>query len=234
MNTVVDEVLAGQPRYNIKDNGGTTLYSNVQIDLATNVTTAGTPLNKALFDSIQTDLNSRLLVSNKATTAEAQAGTNDTKYMTPLKTKQRQQSLTTTKNLDATGSATAQTIFDFSTATGSIVEISGLFICSNAVNTNPLMEVNGSGIHGRSVKGYSATQFRCPRNTTSSFWFRFDLTSKSFVGQFEEIGDPSQTSSTSGVCDSFAGHFTSLTTLSVTLRGTTGQSSVQATITQNY
>lgn len=83
MNTVVDEVLAGQPRYNIKDNGGTTLYSNVQIDLATNVTTAGTPLNKALFDSIQTDLNSRLLVSNKATPAEVIAGTNNTKYITP-------------------------------------------------------------------------------------------------------------------------------------------------------
>lgn len=86
MNNVVDEVLAGSPRYTIKDDGGTTLYDNVQIDLKTQVTTAGTPLNKALFDSIQTDLNSRLLVSNKASQNEAQAGINDTKYMTPLKT----------------------------------------------------------------------------------------------------------------------------------------------------
>ena len=94
MNNVIDEVLAGSPRYNIKDNGGTALYSNVQIDLATQVTTAGTPLNKALFDSIQTDLNSRLLVSNKASQAEAQAGINDTKYMTPLKTQQKINALT--------------------------------------------------------------------------------------------------------------------------------------------
>ena len=38
-----------------------------------------------MFDSIQSDLNSRLLISNKATTSEAQTGTNDIKYMTPLK-----------------------------------------------------------------------------------------------------------------------------------------------------
>lgn len=95
MNNVIDEVLAGEPRYTIKDNGGTTLYDNVQIDLKTQVTTPGTPLNKALFDSIQADLNTRLLISNKATTAEAQTGTNDTKYMTPLKTQQKLTSLTT-------------------------------------------------------------------------------------------------------------------------------------------
>lgn len=35
----VDEVLASSPRYTIKDNGGTTLYDNVQIDLKTQVTT---------------------------------------------------------------------------------------------------------------------------------------------------------------------------------------------------
>lgn len=39
MNNVIDEVLAGSPRYTIKDNGGTTLYDNVQIDLKTAVTT---------------------------------------------------------------------------------------------------------------------------------------------------------------------------------------------------
>lgn len=95
MNNVIDEVLAGEPRYNIKTDGGSSIYNNVQIDLATTVTTSGTPLNKALFDSIQADLNTRLLISNKATTAEAQAGTNDTKYMTPLKTQQKLNSLTT-------------------------------------------------------------------------------------------------------------------------------------------
>jgi len=39
MNNVIDEVLAGDPRYTIKDNGGTTLYDNVQINLKTQVTT---------------------------------------------------------------------------------------------------------------------------------------------------------------------------------------------------
>jgi hypothetical protein len=39
MNNVIDEVLAGSPRYNIKDNGGTSIYENVQIDLATQITT---------------------------------------------------------------------------------------------------------------------------------------------------------------------------------------------------
>lgn len=50
---VIDEVLASTPRYTIKDNGGTTLYDNVQIDLKTAVTTQGTALNKALFDKIE-------------------------------------------------------------------------------------------------------------------------------------------------------------------------------------
>ena len=67
MNNVIDEVLSGEPRYTIKDNGGTTLYDNIQIDLKTPVTTQGTPLNRALFESIRSDLNSRLLTSNKAT-----------------------------------------------------------------------------------------------------------------------------------------------------------------------
>lgn len=39
MNNVIDEVLAGEPRYAIKDNGGAILYDNVQIVLITQVTT---------------------------------------------------------------------------------------------------------------------------------------------------------------------------------------------------
>lgn len=83
MNNVIDEVLAGEPRYTIKDNGGTILYDNVQIDLKTQVTTTGTPLNKALFDSIRDDLNSRVLASNKATPQNVIAGTDNSKYVTP-------------------------------------------------------------------------------------------------------------------------------------------------------
>ena len=234
MNSVVDEVLAGSPRYNIKDNGGTTLYSNVRIDLATQVTTAGTPLNKALFDSIQTDLNSRLLASNKATTGEAQAGTNDTKYMTPAKVKQREQSLTISKSLSATGSATAQTLFDFSTASGNIIEISGQFVCSNSVTTNPTLTINGTSINGKTSQGWSVKEFHLPKNTTTGFYLRFDMNSKSYTGTFGEIGNPASTTSTSGSFDTFTAHFTALTTITAVLRGTSGQSSIQATIRQNY
>lgn len=39
MNSVVDAVLSGVPKYNIKDSGGTTIYSNATIELATTVTT---------------------------------------------------------------------------------------------------------------------------------------------------------------------------------------------------
>lgn len=175
-----------------------------------------------------------MLIANKSTTAEAQAGTNDTKYMTPAKVKQREQSLTTSKTLSATGSATAQTLFDFSTVSGNIIEISGQFVCSNFVTTNPTLTINGTSVSGKSSKGWSAKEFHLPRNTTSGFYIRFDMNAKSYVGSFEEIGDPASTTSISGSFDSFSAHFTTLTTISVVLRGTSGQSSIQATIKQNY
>lgn len=123
MNNVIDEVLAGEPRYTIKDNGGTTLYDNVQIDLKTQVTTTGTPLNKALFDSIQTDLNTRLLISNKATTGEAQAGTNDTKYITPKKVQDKLKYLISTSSNSTAGTYTVCTFANYTNA--DIITISG-------------------------------------------------------------------------------------------------------------
>lgn len=53
----VDEILAGEPRYNIKTNSGTVIYSNIQEELATPVNVQGTPMNKALFDSIKSHLD---------------------------------------------------------------------------------------------------------------------------------------------------------------------------------
>ena len=56
MNNVVDEVLSGEPIYYLietTDGLGNKAY---KIELATNVTTPGTPLNKALFDSIDYDI----------------------------------------------------------------------------------------------------------------------------------------------------------------------------------
>ena len=82
MNNVVDEVLASSPKYTIRYNDNTTA-TGVQIDLETAVTTQGTELNKVLFDSIRDDLNSRLLITNKATQADVRTGTNNSKYVTP-------------------------------------------------------------------------------------------------------------------------------------------------------
>ena len=90
MTNVVDEVLNtaqtdNKVKYILTRDNGTT--ENVQIDLLTPVVTQGTPLNKALFDSIQADItslnNNKLNISSKATNAEAQAGTNTTKYLVP-------------------------------------------------------------------------------------------------------------------------------------------------------
>ena len=86
MNNVIDEVLDttqtdNKIKYRITHADST--YEIVEISLETPVTTEGTALNKALFDSIQADLNTRLLISSKANQGDAQAGTDDTKYMTP-------------------------------------------------------------------------------------------------------------------------------------------------------
>ena len=91
MNNFIDTVFntsatGNKIKYRITHADTTT--EDVEISVITPVTTQGTALNKVLFDSIKDDLNSRLLTSNKATQAEAETGTNDTKYMTPLKTKQ--------------------------------------------------------------------------------------------------------------------------------------------------
>ena len=45
----------------------------------------GTPLNKLLFDGIKDDIDSKLATSSKATQTEAEGGSNNTKYMTPLR-----------------------------------------------------------------------------------------------------------------------------------------------------
>lgn len=54
---VKDEVLSGEPRYEIKDNNGNVIATNCSIELITSVLQEGTPLNKALFDKV--DENAR-------------------------------------------------------------------------------------------------------------------------------------------------------------------------------
>lgn len=55
---VQDEVLSGEPRYEIKDNNGNVIATNCTIELVTSVLQEGTPLNKALFDKIENNFTS--------------------------------------------------------------------------------------------------------------------------------------------------------------------------------
>lgn len=57
MIEVKDEILAGEPKYRIRDNGGNILYDNLTLEQITEVIEEGTPINKAFFDSIKGDLN---------------------------------------------------------------------------------------------------------------------------------------------------------------------------------
>lgn len=58
MKEVLDEILEGEPLYDISDGNGNLIQSGVKIEMTTPVRQMGTPLNKALFDSIETDLTS--------------------------------------------------------------------------------------------------------------------------------------------------------------------------------
>lgn len=92
MNNVIDEVLdlsstGGAIKYTIAPDGQDSFLA--QIDLATDVTTEGTPLNKVLFDSIRDDLNSRVSkTEDLASQNQAEQGIINTKWMSPLRTKQ--------------------------------------------------------------------------------------------------------------------------------------------------
>lgn len=123
MNNVVDEVLNtaatdNKIKYRITKSDNT--YEDVTIDLITPVTTEGTALNKVLFDSIKDDLNSRLLISSKATQAEAEAGTNTTKYIVPSTLLYKLQHLNYSPNeLKSTGTTKTATFYDGTQLTNS-------------------------------------------------------------------------------------------------------------------
>jgi hypothetical protein len=66
-NTWVDEVLSGAERYDIETNGGTPIETNVQINLATSVAVAGSPVNAARMNNIENgidDLDDALVAGN--------------------------------------------------------------------------------------------------------------------------------------------------------------------------
>lgn len=220
MNNVIDEVLAGEPRYNIKDNGGTAIYSNVQIELATTVTTVGTPLNKALFDSIQADLNTRLLVSNKAEQSDMWTGTDDTKYVTPLKVQQKLNSLTASDTQSTAGTYTVCTFTNFTNVKK--ITISGK-VNSNSNGYNFVM--NGSSVRGYSTSGTvsggaSLTLDGSTNSNDQAFEFVFDLNSKSFAGMY--------VAKTLNHTEIFCGTFSSLTNFQIKLlAGTSYTATIQ-------
>lgn len=56
MIDVKDEILGGEPLYRIRDNNGNIKVDNCTIEMITEVLQEGTPINKALFDSIAVDI----------------------------------------------------------------------------------------------------------------------------------------------------------------------------------
>lgn len=150
MNSFVDEVLAGEPKYTIELEDGTIL-ENVKINLSTNVVTQGTALNKAYFDSVEDDVNSRLLTANKATTAEAKAGTNTSKYIVPSTMQDKLNYMNTIKSGSITQSgdtAKTTTIFqpsDIGNATSGTVIIDGYCVPYGTANSGNDVRINFNG-----------------------------------------------------------------------------------------
>lgn len=195
-----------------------------------------------MFDSIQADLNTRLLISSKATTAEAQAGTNDAHYMTPAKVKTQLQYLTKTGSGSNT-SATAQTttIYDASNITSGAKRVVITGTLKNASTSyQSFLYLNGTGLdfdHSTSntYPTISATQiaYRYGNNDTGSFKIEIDLNAKTIncAVQYQ----PRVTNEPASQFDVGCGYFTTLTSITASLRGSGSvASSTQYTITYIY
>lgn len=225
MNNVVDEVLAGQPRYTIKDNGGTTLYDNVQIDLKTAVTTQGTPLNKVLFDSIKDDLNSRLLITSKATQAQAEAGTDDTNYMTALKTRQQILKLKSTVN---STSGTSVTLYTFTNSENAIIRVEGyvgIGGMSFTLTGSTIRHVDTSGVYTSDGSSFTDNVY-LNGSGNMPFFFEFNMTTKTFRATYPTYSG--NVGSYTYFLNNIMGTFSSLTTLKATKN--TSSNTLSATI----
>ena len=224
MNNVVDEVLAGSPKYTLTYSDNTTA-TGVSIDLETQVTTQGTPLNKALFDSIQSDLNTRLLISSKATTSQAQAGTNDTNYMTPSKTNTYTKSLhsSQTYNTTSTTATTVNTIATLSSINDSqIVTVRG-WIYPQTSSRFSTLTINGTGFSGvfnetDSTSTTKAYRFYRESTTKQAFEITFDGWARTITGVLHN--QPTSSGSSQDV--TITGTFETLTSLTFKLGDTTG------------
>jgi hypothetical protein len=92
----VDEILAGDAKYQVKNDDGDVIYSEAEISLSTGVATAGTPVTAAAMNKIEDKLeeldaagsvpDASDTVKGKvelATAAETSAGTDATRAVTP-------------------------------------------------------------------------------------------------------------------------------------------------------
>jgi hypothetical protein len=86
MTTWVDEVLAGPERYDIKDDGGTTLHGNVQIILKTAVSVAGTNVDASKMNAIETSISNLLRIASAGIVFDSATAlaTGDDKLCTPV------------------------------------------------------------------------------------------------------------------------------------------------------
>lgn len=237
MNNVVDEVLAGSPKYTITYNDNTTA-TGVSIDLETQVTTQGTPLNKALFDSIQSDLNTRLLISSKSTQSEAQQGTNNSHYMTPLRTKEQLQYLTKTGSA-SNPSTTAQntTIYQPSDVPLGVnrVVITGKIYQASSNQT--FLYINGTGFKYNKINSYtypstSLTQIGVRYSSpsfTGSFKIELDLNTNVYIMNVQFA--PTVNGEPTSQFDIVIGSFTTLTSIVASLRGSGSNASTCEWIT---
>lgn len=250
MNNVVDEVLNtaqtdNKIKYKIIHADST--EEIVQLELYTPVTTEGTALNKVLFDSIADDINSRLLISNKASNAEVQAGTDTSKYIVPSTLQAKLNKMNNYKSGSASGgnAGTTTTIFqpsDIGSATTGTVIIDGYINAEGTGQYPNNIKINGSTMHGceqyfdkdgkivRSGIGSSTQDIIAQYSgSTSSTPFKIVINLNAKTIYVITAITTHNTSQSYGLCTALI-HYSSLTNIQLFLRS----GSTSKTSTANY
>lgn len=218
MINFIDTVLDGSPTFKFTYDDNTTA-TNVKIELENDIQTLGTAMNKALFDSIADDLNSRLLISNKASNAEAKAGTNDTKYMTPAKVQTKLQTLTTRATQTHSGD-TRTTYTLLGNVSNQVIDIFANISAGNGSSNYASVTFNGTGLKIESTVDSltSATATSVPlqffSTTKQTMHLRIDTYSKTITGNLYRL----YTSTGTPSVETIAGNFTTLTSIEASLK----------------
>lgn len=254
MNNVVDEVLNtaqtdNKIKYKIIHADST--EEIVQLELYTPVTTEGTALNKVLFDSIADDINSRLLISNKASNAEAQAGTDTSKYIVPSTLQAKLNKMNSYKTGSASGgnSASTTTIFqpsDIGSATTGTVIIDGYISTAGTGQHEQSIVVNGGTLLGyiqgfdnggelvrTKINGSSATVLAERSGTSGNSPFKIIINLDRQTILIKSVVQNHTTSQSYGIYEAFM-RYGSLTNVRLTLRSGSSGANVNAYYTVAY